>query len=415
MRALLTTAGSEGDVQPFLALAQRLQRDGHDVVIAAADRYRPRAAQLGIAYEIIGDPWSDAIMKENFTKMLAESQPLKQLKQLVTLLEDEERRCALQLRELAKDWDVVLYPPMHVAAPAAARSIGKPHVSVHLAPLHRARNLSPTGASYGRLINALMWSVAGSMIRKTTDASLNAVVTSLGLPPWRDVLLSASHSELLDLVAVSPAVLDRDPLFKPQTLITGYWFVDEPTFTPPPELEAFLQGEPPIVIGFGSMMGFDATAMTHIVLDALRGLERKVVLQSGWAGLGDLELPANVMRVGFVPHAWLHARAACVVHHGGAGTTASVLRAGVPQAIVWHLGDQPMWGKQMQRLGVAPAARFHKKLDADWLRCTLQQLTSDTNMRAKAKALGETIRAEDGTGVAVRALEAVMQRANEPA
>ncbi len=409
MRALLTTAGSEGDFQPFLALAQRLQRDGHDVVIAAADRYRPRAAQLGIGYEIIGDPWSDAIMKENFTKLLAESQPLKQLKQLVTLLEDEERRCALQLRELAKDWDVVVYPPFHVAAPAAARAIGKPHVSVHLAPLHRARNRSPTGVSYGRIVNGLMWAVASSMIRKSTDAPLNAVVTSLGLPPWRDVLLSASHSELLDLVAVSPAVLARDPLFKPQTVITGYWFVDEPVFTPPPELETFLQGEPPIVIGFGSMMGIDATATTRTVLEAVRGLDRKVVLQSGWAGLGDRELPPNVMRAGFVPHAWLHARAACVVHHGGAGTTASVLRAGVPQAIVWHLGDQPMWAKQTERLGVAPAARFHKKLDSEWLRRTLQRLTSDADLRTNAKALGETIRAEDGTGVAARALENVMQ------
>lgn len=411
MRALLTTTGSEGDFQPFLALAQRLRREGHDVVLAAADRYRPHADALEIPYEVIGDPWSDELMRENFRLILAENNPLKQLVRVVTLLEDEQKRCALQLRELARACDVVVYPPLLVAAAAAARAIGKPHVSVHLAPLHRARSYAPTGGNYGSVINGLLWSLAGAMMRKATDASLNAIVTSLGLPPWRDVLLVASHSELLDLVAVSPAVLARDPLTPAHTTITGYWFVDEASFVPSAELAAACAGEPPVVIGFGSMTGFDAAATTRAVIDAVRDLDRTVVLQSGWAGLGELELPPHVVRAGFVPHAWLHARAACVVHHGGAGTTASALRAGVPQAIVWHLGDQPTWGRHVRRLGVAPPARFHKHLDATWLRATLDQLLTDEAMRNRARALGKIIRAEDGTGVAVRAIERALRAA----
>ena len=410
MRALLTTTGSEGDFQPFLALAQRLQRDGHDVGLAGSDRYRARAEQFGITYSTIGDSWDDATMRATFSQVLSESNPLKQLVHVVKALEVEQARSAVQLRELAREWDVVVYPPLMVAAVAAARALGKPHVSVHLAPLHRARNYGPTGDSFGRFGNALLWSLAAGMLRRATDAPFNRITAAVGLPAWRDVLMSASHSELLDLVAVSPAVLPRDPLTKSHTVTTGYWFVDEPEYTPPPELAAAFAGEPPIVIGFGSMTGFDATRLTRLVLDAVEGLDRTVVLQAGWGGLGDVELPPQVLRAGFVPHAWLHARAACIVHHGGAGTTASALRAGVPQAIVWHLGDQPLWGKRVERLGVGPRCVSHRDLDARWLRTALRRLLTDEPMRAKASALGTVIRAEDGTGVAVAAIEQALRQ-----
>lgn len=408
MRALLATTGSEGDIQPFLALGQRLLREGHEVTLATSDHYATRAGRLGIPHRAIGVPWSDAVMEGHFVRILAEKNPLRQLILVVEAIEEEQRISVPHLRALAEDADVVIYQPLLVAAAAVARALSKPHVSVHLAPLHRARNYSPTGANFGRIGNYLLWTLAAAMMRRATDARLNTIVAAAGLPPWQDVLLSSSHSNFLDLVAVSPTVLERDPLSKPEKLITGYWFVDEPPFEPPPELLAAFADEPPVVIGFGSMQGLDATKVTRTILAATEGLSRRVVLQSGWAGLGDIPLPSHVTRAGFVPHSWLHARAACIVHHGGAGTTASALRAGVPQAIVWHLGDQPMWGKNMERLGVAPATIPHHALTAPWLRKTLDRLLTDETMIARAKTIGDAVRAEDGTGVAVRAIEKAM-------
>jgi UDP:flavonoid glycosyltransferase YjiC (YdhE family) len=106
-----------------------------------------------------------------------------------------------------------------------------------------------------------------------------------------------------------------------------------------------------------------------------------------------------------VSHRWLFPRASAVIHHGGAGTTAAVMRAGVPSAVVWFLGDQPTWGKRIARLGVGtPPVRF-SRFSASWLDRTLQQLTSDQQMRARAAELGARIRAEDGVGEAVAAIE----------
>lgn len=410
MKALLATTGTDGDIQPFMALGQRLQRAGHEVVIATSNHFAQRAASLGLPFEAIGPPWDDAIMNGHFTRILAEKNPIKQLILVVEAIEEDQRASVPKLKELAAGASVVIYQPLLVAAAAAARSIDKAHISVHLAPLHRARNYSPIGTNFGRLGNYLMWTAASAMMRRATDHRLNTVVAAAGLAPWKDVLLSSSHSQLLDLVAVSPAVLARDPLSKPETQITGYWFVDEPEFTPPRELLEFLSEEPPVVIGFGSMVVADAAALTKTILEAVASVKRRVILQSGWSGLGNVTLPPNVLRAGFVPHSWLHPRAACIIHHGGAGTTASALRAGVPQAIVWHLGDQPMWGKNMQRLGVAPAAIPHHELTTSWLTKTIERLLTDTTMIAKAKSLGETVRSEDGTGVAVGAIEAVLSR-----
>ena len=411
MRALLATIGSDGDVQPILALAQRLLARGHDVTLAASDRSAARAASLGIPFAPIGPPWDAAEIEKTFVRILAETNPLTQLQIVIESMEEEQRAVVPALMEMARAHDVVVHPPLLVSASAAARAVGTPHVSVHFAPLHRARGYGPTGTNLGPWLNALAWSLAARLLRKSGDAGLNTIVAAAGLPPWKNVLLEASHSQLLDLIEISPSVLPRDPLFPPQSVITGYWFVDEPDFVPDPELAAFVSAEPPVVVGFGSMTGIDARERTSRLLEAVAGLGRRVVLQSGWAGIGEGELPSNVHRAGFVPHAWLFARAACVVHHGGAGTTAAAIRAGVPQAVVWHLGDQLAWGKIVKQLGVGPAPRAHRALDAKWLRKAIERLLGDEKMKGRARQLGEAARKEDGAGVAVTAIEEAVGRA----
>jgi UDP:flavonoid glycosyltransferase YjiC (YdhE family) len=95
---------------------------------------------------------------------------------------------------------------------------------------------------------------------------------------------------------------------------------------------------------------------------------------------------------------------AAVVHHGGAGTTGATLRAGVPSLIVAHMGDQPYWGRRVHELGVGATPIRRHALTAERLADSIGALTSDRALQARAAALGERIRAEDGIGNAVRAL-----------
>jgi sterol 3beta-glucosyltransferase len=263
------------------------------------------------------------------------------------------------------------------------------------------------------VLNALLWSAARWMARRATDRPLNQTIQVAGLAPWRDVFFESSHSGLLDLLAVSPLVIPRDPLWPDTYVGTGYWFLDEPSFEPDPDLAAFVAAEPPVVVTFGSMAGVDARVHTDKLVDGLRRLGRPAVLQAGWANLGEGPLPDHVRRVGFVPHGWLFSRAACVVHHGGAGTSAAALRAGVPQVVVWHMSDQPTWGTLMKRLGVAPAARSHQALEGRWLARTVKGVLANETMRRRASELGAAVRQEDGVGTAVRLIEGVTRGSGE--
>jgi len=408
MRILLATIGSDGDLQPFYAFARRLLGEGHEVTLAANERYATRARALGIPFVSVAPPWDEAAMRPRIEKILAAPAPLRQLALVVDAFVDEERASIQGLRTLAEAADVVIHTPFFVAAAAVARVTKTKHVTVHFAPMHKASGYGPSGQNLGAWFNVLGWHLAGSMVRRATDSQLNTIVEAVGIPPWRDILLSASHSTLLDFIAVSPHVIPKDASWGEATRVCGYWFLDEPGFVPPKPLEDFVSGaEPPVVLGFGSMPAFPADAITKKIVEAVDGLRRRVVLMSGWAGLGKIPLPDHVLAADFVPHGWLFRRAACVVHHGGAGTTAAAFRAGIPQAVVWHLGDQSMWGRKVSQLGVGPKTIFHKKLTAKGLRRQIDTLLSNEGMRARAARLGAVVRAEDGLGDASRALIAV--------
>jgi sterol 3beta-glucosyltransferase len=192
-----------------------------------------------------------------------------------------------------------------------------------------------------------------------------------------------------------------------QIHVTGYWVLDEsPNWQPPPALLKFLEtGPPPVFIGFGSMSGRDPARTTRLVLEALAKTSQRGLLVTGWGGLETEKLPEDVFKVENAPYDWLFPRMAAVAHHGGAGTTAAGLQAGKPTVICPFVADQPFWGQRVAALGAGPPQIPQRKLTADNLASAIQQATRDTGMQRRAAALGEKIRAEDGTGQAVSLIE----------
>ncbi len=162
------------------------------------------------------------------------------------------------------------------------------------------------------------------------------------------------------------------------------------------------------------MTNRDAEAETRLMLEAVRQSGQRAVLLSGWAGIGQGDLPETVFKLDYAPHSWLFPRMAAVVHHGGAGTTAAGLRAGAPSILVPHFADQPFWGRRVRALGVGPDFIPQKQLTAEKLARAIQIAVSDEAMRARAAALGEAIRAEDGVGDAVRWINAIIQAHPQP-
>ena len=185
---------------------------------------------------------------------------------------------------------------------------------------------------------------------------------------------------------------------------TGYWFLDRPDWRPPDELVDFLEaGPPPVSIGFGSMNNVGPEEITTRVLEALRRSGQRGILLTGWGGIGSADLPDEVFKADDVPHDWLFDRVRAAVHHGGAGTTAASLRAGLPTVVVPFFPDQVFWGWRVAKLGAGPEPVPRKTLTSDRLAAAILRATTDAAMEKRAWLLGEKIRAEDGVARAVEA------------
>jgi sterol 3beta-glucosyltransferase len=393
MKIAVTTIGSEGDVRPYVALAKGLAGAGHDAYLVAARRYARRAADAGVRFCESGQPWNEDEYRDVMRSVLAERSLLKQGRILMSAAQRELMAALPGVMEATRDADLIVHHATDVTGFAASLAHGKPRFT-------------------GTLItDFLPGTAAAAFMRfgaRFMDGVFNPVLKAAGLSPQRAIALRLNESRLLNLVAVSPLVVKPRPSWEGRWLLTGYWFLDEPDFRADPDLAAFMAESPaPVIIAFGSMPAQSPAELTELIVDAVTRAGARAVLQAGMALLGAKPgLPRRIHVVRYVPYDWLLARCSAIVHHGGAGTCAAALRAGVPQAVVWHLGDQKTWGRVMFRCGVAAPPIFHRKLSVEWLESTIRRLRSDDEIRAASLALGAELAKERGIEKAVNAINA---------
>ena len=246
-----------------------------------------------------------------------------------------------------------------------------------------------------------MWLVTRRVLRPVREL--------YGLPalPYTPTLWRAvARGETL-LLAYSEALLPRSREWPANAIVTGWWFLDDGArWSPPAELERFLaEGPTPIYVGFGSMAFRDRDALLDVVLRAVAKVGARAVLGSGWGGLGRGALPPFVFAVDEAPHDWLFPHMAAIVHHGGAGTTGAAVRAGKPSVVTPFIADQFAWARLLNARGLAPSPLPHRIVTADALAAAINTALHDGAMRERAKAIGATVRAENGLVRAVDAIE----------
>jgi UDP:flavonoid glycosyltransferase YjiC (YdhE family) len=200
----------------------------------------------------------------------------------------------------------------------------------------------------------------------------------------------------------SPALIPKPKDWGQHISISGFYFLSlASSYTPAPELAEYLAaGPPPVYIGFGSIVVDDPDAMTKMIFVAVKKAGVRALVSKGWGGLGAdaLGVPEGVFMLGNVPHDWLFNHVSCVVHHGGAGTTAAGIATGKPTVVVPFFGDQPFWGAMVARAGAGPIPIPYKQLTADKLAAALLEALKPETLE-RAKELGAKIKEENGTEV----------------
>lgn len=414
MRITLLTMGGRGDTEPFIAFAARLAREGQQVTVAARPDFADLAAAHGIAFAPLGHPYlafmrgSAAALGSGNPVALARYGLAQRRYFMEGLAEDQWRA--------AQGADAIVFKYSWFAGYSLAEALGVPCVAAMPFPM------TPTdafpcfwlfsGSDRGRLGNRLLWRLSEQVtwqIGRGEDTRLRRELLHLPPLPLLGPLARQERERLPVLYACSPSLLPAPPDWPSRFHVTGAWLLDPPPdWQPPPDLVSFLEaGAPPVYVGFGSMTSADPAATIDLVLEALARTGQRGVVSRGWAGLGaGRQLPDTVLAIDDVPHAWLFPRMAAVVHHGGAGTTAAGLRAGVPSVIAPLTADQPSWGRIVHRLGAGPRPVPFRHMTAARLSRAIGCAVADPAMISSASVLGERIRAEDGVG---RAAEIFLQ------
>lgn len=180
-------------------------------------------------------------------------------------------------------------------------------------------------------------------------------------------------------------------------------------WTPLQELLDFLgKGDRPITVSLGvmSMSGEGAQESARIVLQAISRASVRAIIQGWDEALHGVDLPSQIYHAGPLPHSWLFDQVDTIVHHGGFGTTASALRAGVPGIVIPHAIDQFYWGQRVNELGAGPRPISRDKMNVRKLSDAILTCKNNLGMRQKARQIGEDIRLdEDGVAIAVRKIE----------
>lgn len=411
MKVLISTFGTQGDVQPFIALGKGLIAAGHEVTVCTPGGFRPLVEKHGLTFAPMNDELLTLIRDALDPLRAAESkvQMMKRFRPAIRRGMDDEWAAVQSYRP-----DLLLYHPKALGAYHIAEKLGLPEVMSLPIPFCTPTRAFPlplfSDPGLGGWFNRLTYSFVPLSSALWSSVTNDFRVNTLGLAPlprFMDSLVKQNGKPVPILYSHSPEVVPVPPDYPPHVHVTGYWFLNEADgWQPSPGLVQFLGMTPsPIYIGFGSMGGANPQRRGAMVLEALRRTGLRAVVARGWGAIEAQDVPDNVFMLDSAPHEWLFSRVSAVVHHGGAGTTAAGLRAGKPTLICPFLGDQPFWGRVVHQLGVGPAPISQKKLTVDRLTVALDSLANEIVMQQRAAELGARIRREDGVARAVTILE----------
>jgi sterol 3beta-glucosyltransferase len=421
MKIGLQTWGSEGDVQPFIALAARLASGGHEVTLFATDihqrDYSALAQNLGFAWVSVTSPDlpSPAKLEQVGRQLFGTSNPIKQVDLIRQHLFEPARPAMFEAaQDLCRSNDLIvghiLIDPLRVAAEKAG---------VPMATMTLVHNAIPSAQTrpYGFPKvgpTPLWWKLAQAMMNRAFLPKVNALRERQGLPPDRDVLTQTWASERLNLIAVSPVLCERPSDWSSNHCVCGFLNlpVDQSVEQTPPGLDEFIaRDDPPVYFTFGSMMPSNLDYMRGVAdiwSSAVRLAGCRAIFQLPWDDLSAIETDASVFKVKRSPHKTIFPNCALVVHHGGAGTTQTSLLAGRPSVVVAHVVDQFFWGSELERLGVAGPSQRRKGLSASGLAKSITKALNSRQMSGRAASLGQAMAEEDGVEVAVSAIEAMI-------
>ncbi len=419
MKITILAVGTRGDVQPYIALGLGLQAAGHKVSIAAPSNFEEFIVGYGLIYKQLEANFRELMESETVQELMAKRNPILAYKNMTKALQRILECFTADSWTACQNTDGIIFSSASVPGYSIAERLGIPSCWAPLQPLSRTKAFPSVIYSDGKRNNETLNWISHILEEQFTWQGSRKFINSwrknvLGLEPYPfgGPYKILEKKKFPIIYGYSSSVLPKPKDWGDWIHVTGYWYLNHPAdWKPSDSLLQFLNdGSTPIYIGFGSMNNREAEVMTRIIAEGIKKVNVRAILSTGWDSLGGIELPDTILKVDSVPHDWLLPRTTCIIHHGGAGTTAAALRAGIPGLVVPHIMDQPFWGQRVFDLGVGPQPIPRKQLTAEKLAQGITSMLNNKEMKERSYLLGAQIRDENGITKAVELIEKYLSK-----
>jgi sterol 3beta-glucosyltransferase len=422
---VVMAVGSRGDVQPFIPIGRRLA-ERHRVRIATHREFRPMVEKAGLEFYPLGGNPHD--MMEYIVKTGGSIIPTR----IGQLWEDVPKKRAMIAEILASTWgacteadpeqpgarpfraDLIVANPPSYGHIHCAEALHIPLHMIFTMPWNATRDFPHPFAqiepsthrpvenffSYG-VIDLIVWAGIGDLVDTFRMETLK--LPSLALTDGAALL---EDHEVPFTYLWPESLVPKPEDWGPHIDLANFIEYEQARAYEPPQalLDFLAAGEAPIYVGFGSVVAEDPVGLTRTIFTALERAGARGIVAEGWAHLGGGPLPPNVYVIGDCPHDWLFPRCRAVCHHGGAGTTAAGLRAGLPTVVVPFFGDQFFWGRIVADAGAGPGPIPIRRLNSESLTAAFDACRRP-QIRERARELSARLRATDGVELTLQSIE----------
>jgi rhamnosyltransferase subunit B len=423
-RIVITTFGSIGDLNPFIALGFALRSNEHAVLFAVEANFEQRLRSLGFPVRVLTGDQAEALGSYRH-QIFNSDQALTSLKLLVDryILPTLPVKVA-ELREICQEADLLISVASLFAASIVAEMLHIPWIAVILTPstLPSASVAAqpmpvPLPAPLQRLSNRFSWFLGGVVLRRIVDKPVNQLRRTFHVPPHSNLMWTGNLSPRFTALAVSPALLPRRDDWPEYVQMTGFCFWDGSVDWQFPEtLKAFLQGGKPVVaVTAGTVASDERTLFVpyyQVSTESILACGARALLINAPEIDVSPEQREDVLQIPFAPFSQVFPACAAVIHHGGIGTIAQCLRAGVPSLVVPGGIDQPFNAAQVMQCNVGlwiPRKRYTPRRAERILKALLRTPT----YQEQARKVQAQVMQENGVTALCVAVERVLHDKRE--
>lgn len=414
----IMTLGTRGDVQPYVALAQGLIKNGHNTVICTGESFKGFIEENGIRFTraesdlmaMLKTPQGQAAMNGGVKNM---AQTLRYAKEVVN---PAFRKSLDAFWRSAQDADVIIYHPKVLAAVDMVEALKIPCISMPPVPITYPITefpnlaIAPT-SNWGKVFNKFSYKI----VEKADLANMKEIndfrIKTLRLNKRKAGTFAYKNgNEWIPIIyPISPALFTDVESWKGRVFLSGFFFLDTHEETLDKDILSFIEnGEKPIVISFSSMPLKQPAIFRNKLIEALKETKNRAIILTGTSGL-EFQNEESILAISQAPHNLLFPKAKGIVHHGGVGTMATALCSGVPQLIIPFSVDQPFWANRLYKSGYALKPLKEDTLTCGDLKSAFMEMENAEQIQ-KALAIKEIIERENGVKTAVEYIEKICSK-----